>query len=29
LISVTTMPWLLTIFSTALWQTNNALKILL
>jgi hypothetical protein len=29
LISVTTMPWLLTIFSTALRQSNNALKILL
>jgi hypothetical protein len=29
LISVTTMLWLLTIFSTALWQSNNALKILL
>jgi hypothetical protein len=29
LISVTTMPWMLTIFSTALQQSNNALKILL
>jgi hypothetical protein len=29
LISVTIMPWMLTIFSTALQQSNNALKILL
>jgi VanZ family protein len=29
LISVTTMPWMLIIFSTALRQSNNALKILL
>jgi hypothetical protein len=29
LISVTTMSWLLTIFSTALRESNNALKILL
>jgi hypothetical protein len=29
LISVTTMSWLLTIFSTTLQQSNNALKILL
>jgi hypothetical protein len=26
LILVTTMPWLLTVFLTALWQSNNALK---
>jgi hypothetical protein len=29
LMLITTMSWLLTIFSTILWQSNNALKILL